>query len=673
MDLVRGVGAGLVFVLTPGLLVLSPMRLTLIPRIALAGVAGTASAGIAAIGFGMLGVAWSPWQPVVPALLGAALLALGVRRTVRPVVPSSRWMDAGLVLALLAAGALAAMIVFRLVADPDRPSQTYDNVFHLAAIAAILDGGSASSLTLRTLIETGQATSFYPSAWHVLVASVVQMTGVSVPVAANAAWVVLVAGVWAPGSAWLAQTLVPGSSRRRSAAVAIPLSVAFGSMPYALLTWGSLYPTFFATALLPGAVALPIVCTRVIREARSMRQWRATLLSVISTMGVVGTLAIAQPRVIVSWAVLLAPAAATGLWLTARRTWGDRHRWDRRRRVLTTLGLTAVVLAVFAAGALLAVRLDVFARPVDERLGGPQAAATQSIPEALWSAVMQAWPTGVPEIAPWVSPVLGVVVAGGLIVAARTRGIRWVVAAYVIVVVLYALAAGSDDVLAKLATGIWYKDRYRLASVVPVLGVVLATLALTTGASRAAERLRRPRLAAGAAIGASVAVAVAGQVSLAGPFGSAVAEVLRMPETPERGVVVGAQQVRFMSAISETVPADQRVLGDPWDGSAWTQVFGGREPVFPHVNGQWDDQRTVLAWELAAIGSDPRVCEALDDLRVRYVLYNPHELGGGDPAGNHFPGPHAAVHAGLFELVRTDGESALYRIDVCGPLPEVHQ
>ncbi len=230
---------------------------------------------------------------------------------------------------------------------------------------------------------------------------------------------------------------------------------------------------------------------------------------------------------------------------------------------------------------------------------------------------------------------------------------------------------GSDDVFAKLATGIWYKDRYRLASVVPVLGVVLATLALTTGASHVVHRLRRPRAAAGVAIGASVTVAAIGLISLAGPFGAAAAEVLRLPATSERGVVVGAQQVRFLSRIGEVVPADQRVLGDPWDGSAWSLVFGGREPVFPHVNGQWDDQRSVLAWDLPKIGTDARVCAALDDLRVRYVLYNPHELGGGDPAGNHFPGPHAAVKAGLFALVRTDGESALYRIDACGPLPEV--
>jgi hypothetical protein len=110
------------------------------------------------------------------------------------------------------------------------------------------------------------------------------------------------------------------------------------------------------------------------------------------------------------------------------------------------------------------------------------------------------------------------------------------------------------------------------------------------------------------------------------------------------------------------------VLGDPWDGSAWTLVFGTREPVFPHVNGQWDADRLTVAFHLDDIDTDPNVCAALDRLRVRFVVHDPHEFGGGDPSGNHFPGPHAAVEAGLFTLVDSAGSTRLYRIDQCGAL-----
>lgn len=665
-DLGLAVAAGLVSLLTPGLIVLAPVRLTVVPRLAVAGIAGIGSAGLAAIVFGAVGLAWSPWQPLVPAIFGAALVAAFTRRTVRTAVPSVSWRDAGLAVALVAVGVVAAATLFWMLPGPDRLSQTYDNVFHMSAIAHILGGGSASPLTLRSLIETGTSFAFYPSAWHVIVASIVEMTAFSPAVAVNAAWVCVVVGIWAPGCAWLAQVLLPGVS----AVVALPLSISFGAMPYALLTWGSLYPTFLATALLPAAVAVPLVSTRVIREARSLRQWRATILGVAATSGVVFTLALAQPRILVSWFVLIAPAAAVGVWRVTRRAWRDRRSRRRSRQIASAVGVAAVVIGVISAGAVLAIRLQLFSRPIEDRLSGPQAAASQSVPEAVWSALLQAWPTGVPEIAPWASPVLGVVVIGGLLIAARTRGLRWVAVAYVVVVVLYVLAAGSDSVFAKLATGAWYKDRFRLASVVPVFGVLLATLALTVFARWLARVTRRVWVTRAAAIAGSAIVAGVSIGCLAVPFGSAAAEVLRLPESPERGVVVGAKQMRFLSSIGDVVPADQRVIGDPWDGSAWTQLLGGREPVFPHVNGQWDENRSVLAWNLADIDTDPRVCTALDALRVRYVVTNPHELGGGDPSGNHFPGPGAAVRAGLFTEVLTDGESSLYRIDQCGPLAE---
>jgi hypothetical protein len=84
------------------------------------------------------------------------------------------------------------------------------------------------------------------------------------------------------------------------------------------------------------------------------------------------------------------------------------------------------------------------------------------------------------------------------------------------------------------------------------------------------------------------------------------------------------------------------------------------------VNGQWDADRQTLAWHLADIRANPEVCAALDRLAVRYVVYSPHAFGGGDPSGNHFPGPHEAVEAGLFTEVASDGDSRLFRIDECG-------
>jgi hypothetical protein len=219
----------------------------------------------------------------------------------------------------------------------------------------------------------------------------------------------------------------------------------------------------------------------------------------------------------------------------------------------------------------------------------------------------------------------------------------------------------------KLATALWYKDKYRLSSALPVLGVTLATLGVVIAGRWLTKRDARGRTGVSVALAWATTATAAVTLSLSG-MSAAVADVFRMPQSQADSEVVSREQIALFERLGETVPADQRVLGDPWDGSAWTLVFGDREPVFPHVNGQWDADRQTVAWRLADIETDPEACAALDRLRVRFVTYAPHEFGGGDPAGNLFPGPHAAVEAGLFTLVDSSGDSRLYRIDQCGAL-----
>lgn len=326
---------------------------------------------------------------------------------------------------------------------------------------------------------------------------------------------------------------------------------------------------------------------------------------------------------------------------------------------------TGTCVCIFAAGAWYAIfGLGFFARPLDDRLGGPQAAAMQQLWTGVWQVVSQSWLTGAGATATWPAVLLAAFVLIGMVVAWRWQRTRWIVIVYVVVALLYVVAAGADDVVTKLATALWYKDKFRLSSVLPVLGVPLATLGVVSVAGALRAHLRRR-----AAIVAAWVITAASALTLALTGVSAsVASVFRMPESGAQREVVSRAQVGFFAKLDEIVPEGQRVLGDPWDGSAWSLAFGSREPVFPHVNGQWDPARVTVAWHLARIEEDPAVCEALDELNVRHVLYSPHAFGGGDPAGSQFPGPHQAVEAGLFTEVASYGDTRLYRIDQCGPL-----
>ena len=651
----------------PGLAILWPWRLGALPAVAIAGIIGVFAVGAAGLLSGLAGLPWAPWHLLLPWAIGGVLSWLAARWRARGATDLRQPLPWRFLVPWAAAGLLASGAAFWVVPHPDRLSQTYDNVFHMSAIAAILDGRDPSSLTLRTLIETANATGFYPAGWHTLAATVVQLTGESPAVAVNSLWIAVAVGVWIPGVVWLTQILVPDHPRRIVIGVAIPLSVAFAAMPYGLLSWGTLYPTFLATALLPAAVALPLAVVRRCISTQGSDRRTAIALGILGTSVAIGAIVFAQPRVLASWVVVLAPAALAASWALARDGW--RRGKAARRRVIW--GATAVLASIFVGAAVAFVYavqgLGLFERPLEDRLGGPQAASTQSMLAGLWQVVAQSWPTGVGGTITFAAIPLAAAVIIGIVYAARYREMRWVLVSYVLLAVLYALAAGSDDVLSKLATAVWYKDRYRLSSVVVILAVVLATRGILSVMRSVVSRNTTTHTSSPAVFTVAWLVSVS-SVIIIGLTGVAasVGTVFRLPAHHAENAVVSAEQIEFFRGLERYVPESQLVLGDPWDGSAWTQLFGDREPVFPHVNGQWDQDRLILAQRLQDIGSEPAVCDALRRLNVRFVVYSAHELGGGDPAGNLFPGPHLAVDAGLFPLVASAGETSLYRIDQCG-------
>ncbi|GGH37556.1 DUF6541 family protein [Microbacterium album] len=668
--------AAAVAVAGPGLLATAPVRAGVLPRVSLAALVGTGLSGGAAAVAGWAGVPFHAWQVWAMASLVAIVIAFVRRRLPRDgIAPTPPLWALG---AAWAAGALLlGSVAFAGVPDPDRISQTYDNVFHLSAVSAILDGFSGSPLTLRSLIETeAPGIAYYPAAWHLLVAMTVQLSGATVAVAFNAVWLAVGVLVWLPGVAWLAQAVLPRAFARTAGLIALPLGAAFGSFPYALLAWGTIYPTGLAHALLPASLALTVLAVRSAVAAPSQHRRRGWLVAAGAAALSATALAFAHPRVLPTWVLILVPFATACLAGTFSRAW--RRGGRARSRAVAALGAGAVFVAsgAGAAFAYAVAVLGLFDEPLEQRLDGPQAQAVQAPLDGVRQVALQQTMTGAGDAVTAAAPLLAAVVVLGLVATLRRARTRWIAVSFLLLAALFVLAAGSDGAVAKLATGVWYKDRFRLAAALPALGVPLAAYGILV-VSRAVLRLRggspsgRGRRETTIAAVAAAVVAVTSCVTLAfSGTTAAIAGVFTLPAERAQWEIVSQKQIDFMDhVVREVVPEDQRVLGDPWDGSALTQLFAGREPVFPHVNGQWDHHRRVLAWDLPEIHSDPEVCAALDALRVRYVLYNPHEFGGGDPAGNHFPGPHAAIAEGLFTVVATDGESVLYRIDQCGSLP----
>jgi len=657
--------------LAPGMLIGASLGLRGIALVGLAGPLTIATVGLTGVFSAAVGIRFG-WLSATTVAILAAIVAWGLRHRLRTPGWARGSRSAGLW--LLGMVPVTAVVVL-MIAFRETPigaiSQTYDAVFHLNATASILESGRASSFELYRLINPeGTSVDFYPAAWHSLVAITAQLSGSPIATATGATWLAATAAVWVPGSALLTLTFL-GPRTVRSWKVVLPalLATCFSAFPYLLLSWGTLYPTGLATALLPSGIAL--LAFALPRSPSAFAHGAGPLLRRAIFPGALllvwFTAAVfAHPRTLVSFAVAAAPLVVQMIVLGHR----GLRRLGRPRAalgiVLAPLG--ALVVLATAAAAYLFISYDLFADPISNRLTGGPATAHQSLWESLLQFLLAA-----PISSPGEMPLppawpIAAAVACGAVLAFRSRRARPLVIALIAFGLLYCLAAGSNSDLAKVLTGAWYKDKYRLISVTPVFGVPLVMLVFAWIRSLPfRRRLREP-----AAAGVVLLIAL---LSWTGPtltaMGSQIGRAFALPESDKGGALIDEDERRLLLEAGEIVPADQRILGNPWDGSSLVWAVGGREAVSPHLVGSWGSARNIVATRLDEVGTAPDVCAALDELRVRYLIADPQRLWDReDPQQVFFSGIDRAVESGTLHPVAVSGSTVLYRIDACGELAE---
>ena len=702
----------LAVVVVPGLIVLCPLRMRLLPRLAMAGPLSVGCIGVAGLVSGFTQGGFSFWMVLVVALAASAGMwgcqgrpafwrsPFSNPHNLRQLLRGTwrhNWQSGA---SWLAASAFLGVITFCAVDSPARFPQTYDNIFHINGVLWILNTGDASPLDFRQLIEPDRA-SFYPAGWHSLAALVTQLTqlttvaspndySVLVPAAMNATWLAVACAMWLPGVAWMTEVIlaIPADpSRRRIVPLALVLGASLPAMPYAMLSYGSLSPMFLAYATIPCLIALGVLIARrrwprFAPGARSncassaatdggasengkptaLPQW---FLACIFLFGL-WALVCAQPRALPSLALVIAPFVITIGVRAFRYFW--RVGGHERKRAVVWVSCIAVACILMAAVSWLAIYIlfDVANRPISDHLNGPQATASTDLLGAITQLLTQ-FPLLGASSGPL--PVLGtsILLIVGTVAVLRRTVLRWIGISAIASILLYTLAAGSNSVLAKLATGLWYKDAYRLSSLVAIVAVPVCTWGFVS-LLRLGARLNRPRVQRALAVVTPVALLGSSWAVLILSVPPAMANVFSTTlGSKEQGtLLLDDQQIRFLSQIDEIVPEGELVLGDPWDGSALSWLYGERQPVFAHLNGYWDADRATVLSSLTEIDSDPAVCAALQRLNVHYVLYNPGAFLGGDPAGNVFGVIHEAVEAGIFtDVAATDGTNVLYYVSQC--------
>ncbi|WP_375399766.1 DUF6541 family protein [uncultured Amnibacterium sp.] len=687
------IGVAAALVLLPGLAVAVALRLRGLTALALAGPLGYAVLGVSGVLFALVHVRFGWWSPITVGAL-AAVLVLALRRLLggkreRDLPPADTWRAAAVlpvVAAALVSSVAIGVLAFGAVPHPERISQTYDAVFHLNAAQSILQDGNGSSLQLYTLVHPTKTFSFYPAVWHDLVAATALAAGVPVTVATNAAWIATAGPVWSLGCAFLAATLFgrvglrggTASHRTAVAAAAALLASGFTAFPYLLLDFGTLYPNGLAYTTLPVGLAL----TALALPWASSAPWRPDgpaprfrILVLLAAWGVAA--GFAHPRSIVGLLVLALPLTVAWFSGRVRATAASGSRGRRRARITVLAVVVGVLLLAAAATVFVYHYYDVANRPVADHLNGGPARAR----EPLWQALLQGLlSTSLvsPSLEPLPIPLLlAVVVLLGLVALLLRPGLRWPAVAYLIVVVLYASAAGSDSDLAKVLTGLWDKDKFRIVALLPTLGVPVAAWAVVAGAGELTQVVRRPRLRriepgrrTLIAVGAALTVLVAVSAWAGGPMGdmrAAIGQVFSLPTSDKNDLLIDADQTALLQSVGRYVPAGQVIIDDPWNGSALAWALGGRQTLFPHLGGYWGKSRATIAKHLNAYKTNPKVCTAVRKLDLHWVVSDKQKLYGGSKEAKAFKGIDKAVKGKGVLKVASVGSSALYRLTACWP------
>lgn len=556
--------------------------------------------------------------------------------------PPMRAAAFGLALAIPAV--LIGLRFVQIIGSPEHFSQTYDNVFHTNALKFILDTGRASSLTLGNLNPTSPRLSFYPAAWHDVVALVIQASGASIPVGINITNIIIGGLVW-PLSAMFLVSRISGQ-RVIPLLMTGALAAGFSSFPYLMIDFGVLFPNLLSIAVLPFSLAALIGWLGLGRSSVGGQHLPFWLLAA-SSIG----LALSHPSTLMA---LVAFACLPVLaWLVRRliRLKGAPHRARH----------SALAVAVVVAYLLVAVLLWNRIRPTElASFWLPPLTVPQAIGEFLTSA-----PLGRPV--PWLIFILTV---AGIAVLARSRRDWWVIALFCVFGAFFAIVAGYPaGPVRSFLTGVWYNDSHRLAALLPVMALVIAA----TGGGWLVERLLqylRTRSPAGwlrsrtTAAVVLVIVAVSSALLTQGnSVGHAVAQAAKVYESTPESPLLSSDEKALLERLPQHVPSEYTVAGNPWTGASLSYAVGNRKAMLPAVGTSPTAEQRVIMDKINKAAIDPLVCKAVKSQNAYYVLdFGRLEVNNGQ---HPLPGLEGIAHAPGIRLVDSQGEARLYEVSAC--------
>jgi hypothetical protein len=470
--------------------------------------------------------------------------------------------------------------------------QDWDAVFHANGIRWIAEHGDAGLFGMSQVnwYEPGTAI-FYPNAYHVLGATIEQLTGRDIPSVLNAQTALL------PG---LAALVLAALVRRLGGS---PLHAAATAL--AAVTITALYDTLWRGPLLPyttGVVLTPVLVLLLAEFLDSTSRRQAVVRGLVTALGAAGLVCI-HPAMLFGAVVLGAP------YLVFR--WAGRPA-TLRREPLFVVGAAVVAVALCSL-----------------QISGSLYSAA-SFPPVDWPADLT-W-----SVSTWAllgfshaasTPQIGLTVFGaiGLLLILRRPGLRWIVVPAIVFGGLFVLTASSDAPWVNAVTRPWWNDRWRLIALFAlVMCVVIGYGVDRLGAFVAwvLRRLFRDDVRLTARTAGAVAAAVALLALVGGTkFLSLGRNEFRMGYNTG-GPAVSALEQDGLEALGRIVPPGVRVMNDRNDGSVWMYALSDTLPVAGHYDatalGGTDVSTLERGFDEYLV--NPQVRDAVARLGVGYVV-----------------------------------------------------
>lgn len=549
-------------------------------------------------------------------------------------------------------------------------AQLFDNASHLNGIKAMADGGNYSILSFGSftledsrsgISPSGELAHFYPAAWHLVTALACAALGISAVLAENASIVVMV-GLVFPLSMWLLLTKVFDGNRRLIVCGSV-CTLAFSAFPWYFLVFGPLYSNLAAFVVVPAGVFVTISFI----ESCCSGGIRVRDLLVVLVMGV--ALASLQPNAVFSVAVLSVPICAG----TMVKLLAERGVSAKKRKSIAATAIGVVLIAWV---------LLWMAPPFSSMVAYPWPATAEE-GRAFFDVATLAMMSGVPQ---WV---LGMLVLSGAIWAFVKKRNRTLIVSYGICAVMFFICVVSDGTLRSLIDGFWYNDAYRIAALVALAGIPLASMGLCAicdlvdGLLRGlCEKGPDKRIVFAAAMGLAFMLLyfprgiIGHELGWYTPFEDVRGRLCWLSSSDTRRYAIDEEE--FVCRAMELIDDDGKGIANiPYDGSVFAYGANGAKTVyrsyFSYGGSDEKSESVLLRTSLSDIAHNDDVKEAVRLMNVGYVLkldngglgaeestldddqavYAESEFQGINSINDDTPG---------FDLVLSEGDMRLYRI-----------